>query len=423
MKKQHRNPALLLAVAFGLSFPPALAQAQDGDGPDINPALAQKAVMEILPDIPAGLGLSPEDYVFGNDHTGDLRSVHVLIGPDGRMMPSDNWRLTHPAQCRKQARETFEPVQILTFEIRRTTETLNGLTRYQYYANARLSDLDVGPKKRVMAKRSSTGGSTTGRYPTGSGGKLLLADYDALVPAFRDAMQNLGIDFGAPGDGCGDIRLTHLSGTKVDQEFAFLAGYQNESVSNMTYKWDFGGGARPGDQIGRTVYKAKGTYTVTVHIGGEGVREGSASIDVVVDDGPIQPKDGIWAIKLVNHDTEGCAPKIVSGIEKAMAEMIGDEKRETLTFAKPFHPEPLMKHAEKLDWSQHGMNTWGTVIADRSIGAMKQKVVMDAEVLSETQIKEVVDHEIIMSAKMAKLLKGSERCLAVGTYDLTWVGP
>ena len=147
MKKHHRNPAQLLATAFALSFLPALAQAQDGNGSDINPALAQKAVMEILPEIPAGLGLSPEDYVFGNDHTGDLRSVHVLIGPDGRMMPSDDWRLTHPAQCRKQARETFEPVQILTFEIRRTIETLNDLTRYQYFANARLSDLDVGPEK------------------------------------------------------------------------------------------------------------------------------------------------------------------------------------------------------------------------------------------------------------------------------------
>src|SRR5690606_17785185 len=98
----------------------------------------------------------------------------------------------------------------------------------------------------------------------------------------------------------------------------FLAGYQNESVPNMTYEWDFGGAGGQGDQIGRHVYNAKGTYTVTVHIGGEGVREGSASIAVAVDDGPIQPKDGTWAISLVNHETEGCAPKIVSGIEKAM---------------------------------------------------------------------------------------------------------
>ena len=423
MKQQHRKPARTLAMALALSSLTTLAQAQEGDGTVINPALAQEAVMEILPAVPADLGLSPEDYVFGNDHTGDLRSVHVLIGPDGHMMPNEAWRLTHPAQCRKQARETFEAVQILTFEILRATETLNGLTRHQYYANARLSDIDVGPEKRLMARRSSTGGSTVGRYPTGSGGKLLLADYDALVPAFRDAMQNLRIDFGAPGDGCGDIRLTHLHGAKVDQEFGFLAGYQNESVPNMTYEWDFGGAGGQGDQIGRHVYNAKGTYTVTVHIGGEGVREGSASIAVAVDDGPIQPKDGTWAISLVNHETEGCAPKIVSGIEKAMVGMFGDEKRETLTFATPFHPEPLMKHAEKLDWAQRGMNTWDTVVADKSGGAMKQKVVLTAEVLSETRIKEVMDHEIIMSARIATLLEGSERCLAVGTYDLTWVGP
>ncbi len=423
MKQQHRKPTRTLAMAFVLASLTTLAQAQEGDGSDIIPALAQEAVMEILPAIPAEVGLSPEDYVFGNDYTADLRSVHVFIGPDGHMMPSEAWRFTHPAQCRKQARETFEPVQILTFEIQRITETLNGLTRHQYFANARLSDIDVGPDKLLMARRSSTGGSTVGRYPTGSGGKLSLADYDALVPAFRDAMQNLGIDFGSPGDGCGDIRLTHLYGAKVDEEFGFLAGYQNESVPNMTYEWDFGGAGGHGDQIGRHVYPAKGTYTVTVHVGGEGVREGSASIAVVVDDGPIQPKDGTWAISLVNHETEGCAPKIVSGIEKAMASMFGDEKRERLTFAKPFHPEPLMKHADKLDWTQRGMNTWDTVIAEKSGNAMKQKVGLVAEVLSETRIKEVMDHEIIMSANIANLLGGSERCVAVGTYDLTWVGP
>ncbi|WP_417244545.1 PKD domain-containing protein [Celeribacter sp.] len=423
MKQQRRKPARTLAMALALSSLTTLAKAQEGDGSVINPALAQEAVMEILPAIPAEVGLSPEDYVFGNDYTGDLRSVHVFIGPDGHMMPSEAWRLTHPAQCRKQARETFEPVQILTFEIQRITETLNGLTRHQYFANARLSDIDIGPEKRVMARRSSTGGSTVGRYPTGSGGKLSLADYDALVPAFRDAMQNLGIDFGAPGDGCGDIRLTHLFGTKVDQEFGFLAGYQNESVPNMTYEWEFGGAGEQGDQIGRHVYPAKGTYTVTVHVGGEGVREGSASIVVAVDGGPIQPKDGTWAISLVNHETDGCAPKIVSGIEKAMASMFGDEKRERLTFTEPFHPEPLMKHADKLDWTQRGMNTWDTVIADKSGNAMKQKVDLVAEVLSETRIKEVMDHEIIMSANIANLLGGSERCVAVGTYDLKWVGP
>lgn len=409
--------APLIAALFVWPMPMS-AQAQDDDVSGINPAIAQDAVERFLPDIPGELGLTREDYVSGNDRTARTRLVRVQIGPEGHMIPSEDWQLYHPAQCRKQARETNAAAQLLTFQMQRTTESLDGLTRHQYYTYVRLIDAESGIIK-MMAEGESTVGRTTA-----NDGLMENPDAEGIPQALNKAMQKLGVTIETPSDGCGDIRLVHQFGSVVDDEFGFVAGYQNESASSMTYDWDFGDGsaAGPGDQVGRHVYTAKGSYTVTVHVSGEGIRDGSASINVTVkeeDDDPIQPRDGAWTITLTDSDMQNCPPKIATAVESAMTNMMGKKTRENITFKTPFHPEPLMKHAKSLSWSQTGTNTWKTVVADKGGSGISMKVVLKAEVVSPTLIEEVLDQHIIMSGPVAKIMGASGPCLATSDYDVT----
>lgn len=414
----HARAALLAALL--LSFMPAFVQAQDGDRSAINAATAQEAVMELLPDIPPQVGLAPEDYISGNDHTADTRRVTVRIGPEGHMIPSADWQKYHPAQCRKQAREMIPAAQRLTFQMQRNTESLDGLKRDQYFTFVRLIDAKSG-----IVKKMAEGNSTVGQATTGSDGLMENPDADGIPRALNKAMQQLGVKIGTPNDGCGDIRLVHQFGSVVDEEFGFVAGYQNESGPNLTYDWDFGDGSasRAGDQVGRHVYTAKGTYSVTVHVSGEGVRDGSARINVTVKeeeaDDLIQPRDGAWTITMTDNDTQNCPPKIAAGVKAAMTNMMGKKTRKNLAFKTPFHPEPLMKHATSLSWTQTGTNTWKTVVAERDSNGMSMKVVLDAEVMSPSLIKEVLNQKITMSGPVAKIMGASGPCLATSYYDLT----
>lgn len=405
-------------AAIFLSFVPVLGQAQDDGASQINAALAQDIVMQLLPSVPNDLGLASEDYVSGNDHTASTRRVTVQIGPDGQMMPSVDWQKNHPAQCKKQARETNSASQRLTFEMLRITESLDGLTRHQYFTTVRLIDAESN-----IVRKKADGESTVGQISSGTGGLMDNPDADGLPDALGKAMQSIGVNLGAPTDGCGDIRLTHQFGSSVDEEFGFVAGYQNESGPNVTYEWDFGDGfaAGSGDQLGRHIYTQEGAYTVTVHVSGEGVRDGSASIAVLVkeeEEKPIQPRNGAWTITLNSHDTQGCAPKIAAAIKTAMTTMIGQKSSETLTFETSFHPKPLMQHAKGLEWEQTGTNTWKTVVADMDNKNMSHKVVLEIEVMSPTLIEEVQTHRIKMSKTLAMAMGGTRNCLGTGDFDL-----
>ena len=420
MSLKHCRPILKCGIGFvrvpllaalALSFTSMLAQAQDEPGSLINPAIARDAVMDILPDVPKHAGLAHEDFIAGNDHTARQRQVTVRIGPDGHMIPSASWQENHPSQCRKQARETNSAAQRLTFEMERLTENVDGLTRHQYFAFVRLIDADTN-----IVKKIAEGGSTVGRVSAGRDGLMENPDAEGISQALSNAMQKLGLKIGTPTDGCGDIRLVHQFGNVVDEEFGFVAGYQNESAPNVTYEWDFGDGARtaPGDQVGRHVYREKGTYTVTVHVGGEDVREGRARIAVTVkekEDEPIQPRDGIWTITMTGSEVQGCASTIASAVENTLSGMIDTENRHALNFRTPFHPEPLMKFAKKLAWEQTGPNTWTTVVAEQGGGGFNMKVVLNVEVVSPTLIKEVLDQHIDFQ---------NSRCLATGDFDVTW---
>lgn len=406
-------------VACALFTSSAMALAQE-TASSINPAIARDAVMNILPPIPAELRLSAQDYVATNDASADTRYVQVRIGPEGQVMPTRDWQDSHPSHCRSQARETNTPDRILSFKLIRTQEVHEGLTRYQYYTYARILDAESDIIKRQVEVESSVGQASDG-----AGRLMENPDREVLDDAVSYAMQKLGVDLGMPDDGCGDIRLAHLSGSQVDEPFVFVAGYQNQSVPNMTYEWHFGDGSSTtsGEQLGQHVYAAKGDYTVTVHVSGEDVRAGSASIGITVkDEEPIQPRDGLWSITLNDIEMTGCAPKIADGVRTALSQQMAAGNTESLEFEEPFHPQPLMKHDASLVWKQTGLNSWQTVVADVQKSGMQQKVVLDAEVMSPTRIEEVGNHDIVMPDSMAKLLGGSAHCRATGYYELTWQG-
>lgn len=101
---------------------------------------------------------------------------------------------------------------------------------------------------------------------------------------------------------------------------------------------------------------------------------------------------------------------IAGAVDSAMANMMGKENRQALSFRTPFHPEPLMKYAKKLAWKQTGKNTWTTVLADKGNESINMKVVLKVEVVSPTLIKEVLDQHIIFQ---------NHRCLATGDFNVT----
>ncbi|TCT41850.1 hypothetical protein [Martelella mediterranea] len=69
-----------LVGALLVSSMPAFAQAQDDDEPGINAATAQDAVMDLLPEIPAEVDRSLDDYISGNGHSADTRRVTLQRG-------------------------------------------------------------------------------------------------------------------------------------------------------------------------------------------------------------------------------------------------------------------------------------------------------------------------------------------------------
>src|SRR5690606_38019578 len=152
----------------------------------------------------------------------------------GNMMPTADWQKSHPSQCSKQARETSEPSSVLDFKILVNEEELDGLARYQYFTFARI--IDAGSN---IITQQLEGDATVGRQTTGKGGLMDNPDAEGLNQSVGDAFRKLGVNVGTPGDGCGDIRLVHQAGAMVDDEFVFVAGYQNQSAPNMQYEWNF----------------------------------------------------------------------------------------------------------------------------------------------------------------------------------------
>lgn len=137
--------------------------------------------------------------------------------------------------------------------------------------------------------------------------------------------------------------------------------------------------------------------------------------------GEIQPRDGTWSMKLTNHETQGCSPRIAKAAKSGLAKLAGENNEHEITFAKPFHPEPLMKHDSELKWEHTGSNRWATEIAQQGSEAMSMRMVLDVEVISPTRINEIGTYHIDLSPMFVKMMGGSAHCRSIGHYELTWL--
>lgn len=70
--------------------------------------------MDLLPEIPAEVDRSLDDYISGNDHSADTCRLTLQIGPDGHVVSSADSQKYHSAQYRNQAPETNAAAQFLT---------------------------------------------------------------------------------------------------------------------------------------------------------------------------------------------------------------------------------------------------------------------------------------------------------------------
>lgn len=130
------------------------------------------------------------------------------------------------------------------------------------------------------------------------------------------------------------------------------------------------------------------------------------------DDGPIQPRNGQWQIKLVSQSTQSCPARIARGIQNTLGGMQTDGNTQALAFADPFHPEPLLGQGPPVDWERRGMNSWHAVMEQAGGSQSSMVVTLGATVQSPTLIteKQVIDMDGFIS------------CRTTADFELKWMG-
>src|SRR5699024_10767531 len=126
-------------------------------------------------------------------------------------------------------------------------------------------------------------------------------------------------------------------------------------------------------------------------------------------DGPIQPRDGLWRITMVDQSLASCSSRIAGRLKSMTAGLRYPDGLHQLDFAAPFHPEPLLGKGPPVAWERTGMNSWHALLHDSGGGEISIVVTVDAKVLSPTLIteREVFD------------MPGF--CRAVSDFELHWV--
>lgn len=417
----------LLCFIFNLSvLAPVWGQVSE----EVNPALAKQAVADLLPAIPSKLqseGLSSDDFVKVNPSQDSVLSLYISLDSQKRVMPDIAWHKNHLSYCRSQARQVGDADTRVEFKIYKHQEKNEDLERTQYTTVARLVDANTN-----IIKRQASAESTVGQEVSDRGGIHENPDQH-INSSINEALEQLGFQLVKIDDGCGFIQLTHLSGSTVEDEFVFEVGFQNESASNLSYQWDFGDGAEHSaqgrDQLARHTYQKAGTYTVTVMVDDGDDKTESASVRVTVKDKEedekkntaIQPRDGKWIIRLVNHTMKACSSRIRAGVESTMQNMIGLTQEHYLQFPTPFHPDPLMYNIpKKLDWQQIGKNYWKTVFKHEINTGMSYKVEFYMQPINTALIKAQVHQDIHVSPQIIRKIGGSTRCISDADYEYQW---
>ena len=141
----------------------------------------------------------------GSDTSEGVRRVRLWIGPDGRVLPTPEWRSFHPDHCKEQARYMESSAWLLNLKI--FAEDLG-----THNVAAQVIDVKTGV---IQAQQMS--GWTEG-----------------VAGAVNAAWDALGAEVGAPGDPCGEVRLEHVAGEKVGDEYVFRAGFLGTASTSST---------------------------------------------------------------------------------------------------------------------------------------------------------------------------------------------
>lgn len=274
LSRSPRTPWLpMLATAL------LLATAGNSHARKVAPATAEDVMARLLQDrglAPSAThGLSFDDYIESSGVEDGTTRVWVTLGPDGNIIPGGEWRDGHPEYCAQRARHTQTAARLIRFKIHRTSETLDGRTRYQYYVFAGAVDGATGTVTNQREWDSSVMQDASA---------MANPDAEALYPLMNEALDDMGVHPGEMVGPCGDVRLEHVSGSQVQEPIVFQAGFQGSSGRYLEYTWDFGDGSPPEDigQRANHVYDRSGTYPVTVRVEGEDIEPGSRTIEVVI---------------------------------------------------------------------------------------------------------------------------------------------
>ena len=207
----------------------------------------------------------------GTSAFGD-RKVSVSLGPDGQLVPTDEWRDYHPDYCEERAREARPASQAVDFVVYQHTEQQGGRTRNQITVTAQVRDLESGIS---VEQRQGEATNMTG---------VDRADEGWTSDALEEAFAQLQTPMAAPESPCGEVRLEHVAGREVGDDFVFQAGYQGHG-QHLGYAWDFGDGAAAEGrslQRPRHVYSDEGTYPVQVTVYGPDEEVHSQTVQVRV---------------------------------------------------------------------------------------------------------------------------------------------
>jgi hypothetical protein len=272
-------PAFVLLVA--LTAPPCAAQ--DGDSETVSAAEATDALAQAMRarglTPPSESDLSLEDHI--STHVdGSNQHVSLTIGPDGHAIPSGEWQDLRRNYCKRQARYMRGASTLLDFEIYRNRERLDGVVRNQLFVFARLIDVESG---KSIEQREGKASNITGEQRASEGYAA-----EALEAAFAKMERQPK----APDGPCGEVRLKHVEGEKVNDAFVFRAGFRGFGKA-LVYTWDFGDGSETA--VGRSlqrathVYDAEGTYEVSVRVEGTAhgkpIEPGVGTVSVTVGGG------------------------------------------------------------------------------------------------------------------------------------------
>lgn len=246
------------------------------EAPNIDPDDATNALKEVLedrylgPDV--GTGRTLDDYIETNVSNGYVR-VSVGLDKEGRLVPNEQWRDANEEFCQLRARYITEPSEVLNFKIFLTSETDSSGTRDQYSIFAQV--LTAGTSFTQAQQESGISAMKQAGFEPPKGSE---PDQKTLAIGMENALDGLKYKGtnqsaepkAAASNPCGEINLTHVSGSKVDENIGFRTGFSGVDTPGLQYSYYYGDGTSENNAGRNTthIYSEEGTYSVRVEVFG-----------------------------------------------------------------------------------------------------------------------------------------------------------